>query len=184
MTIGKQTEGGRAANGEAESEEEEGMLLDSVDDEGPYPDRTETAPGVDIFVGVPVPDATPLDPDDPTEPSVESNPPAGTIEPIRGGSVGSDFVSCAATPTSTFPVIIALGTVVNGPPSAGVLQSDADLRGETRGTDVSGGGNGPMPLLTLRLSGGSSGVALSFFLEPLLVLSLPLAGTAADADWA
>lgn len=87
-----------------------------------------------------------------------------------------------------FPVITALGTVVNGPPSVracakpptGCPGDDACvlLRDETKGVDVRGGGSGPVPLFTLRLSGGSSGTALSFFLELLLVTSLPLAETA------
>lgn len=172
MTIGRQTVGGRVANRGDESE----------DDEGPHPGGTEATPEVD--------------PDNATEPSADSNPPTGATEPNRAGS---DFDSCVAAPTSTFPEVILPGIAVNPPsacrcatppvgrPCSGVcvIQSDVGLRGEMRGADVSGGGNGPMPLLTLRLSGGSNGAALSFFRELLLAPSLPPAGiTADDTDWA
>lgn len=165
ITIGRQTEGGRAANGEAETEEvtEDGS---AVDDEGPHPDGN----GVEVTPGVPAPDSPELDPDDAME---LNNPPTVTVEPIRGGSAGSDLVSCAAGPT-TFPVVAALGIVVESCPSGG--GACVNFRGKARGVDVSGGGSGPTLFFTLRLSGGSSGTALSFFLE----LLLPLTGSADD----
>lgn len=155
MTIGRQTEGGRAANGEAEDDVTEERTW--VDDEEPHP---ETTPGVE---SVPSPE---LDTDDATE---LSNPSTVAVEPIRGGSAGS-----------VFPVITILGAVVKSCPSAGAC---GDPRGKASGVDVSGGGSGPAPLFTLRLSGGSSGTALAFLLVFLLPPSLPVAGSAdVDAD--
>ena len=170
ITIGKQTEGGRAASGEAEAEEDDVTEGTSVDDGGPHPGGTT---GVEITVGVPTDDTG-----DGRELSMVNDPPTAEVDPIRGGSAGSHFVSCPAAPV--FPVITTLGTVVKSCPGACVLQSDADLRGKARGVDVNGGGSGPAPLLTLRLSGGSRGTALSFFLELLLPPSLPLAESADD----
>lgn len=72
MTMGRQTEGGRAAKGEVETEDvAEGA---SVDDEANL--------GVEVWVGVPADDTSPgLDPDDATRLSV-GNPPATEVELI------------------------------------------------------------------------------------------------------
>jgi len=70
ITIGRQTEGGRVANGETEIEVDDVTEETTwVDDEGPHPDRGETTPGVE---GVP-PEL------DATEPS---NPSTVAVEPI------------------------------------------------------------------------------------------------------
>jgi hypothetical protein len=175
ITIGKQTEGGRAANGE--TEEGDVTVGTSVNNGGPLPDGGETIPGVELFVGLlPADDIGPvLDPEDTAELRVV-NDAAVEVASIRDESTGSDFVACAVTPGCT-----ALGTVVKScPGDACVLQSDADLPGKASGVDVSGGGSGPTPLFTLRLRGGSSGTVLSFFLELLLPPSLPLTGSAED----
>lgn len=148
-TIGRQTDGGRAANGDAAAEESFGGF-----DE-------EANPGV----GVPSVEH------DAIEPNVVGNPP-GAVGPIRGGSIGSDLGPCAIDPAFKFPSVVE-----SNPPCDCVVESVADL---CSGVDVSGGGNGPAPFFTLRLSGGSSGTALSFFLELLPVPSLPLAGWADD----
>jgi hypothetical protein len=176
-TMGRQTEGGRAASGEGEAEDvvdvdASAPIASAVEKEGAPDTDKEVDPGPGEVAG--------------------TTPPAGVVDPIRIGSTGSAFGKCTAASEPTPPSTTPLGTVVNGPPCTkppfgcpgGDPDPDIDVEGNANGADVNGGGSGP--IFTLRLSGGSSGIALSFFLEPFPVPSLPPGNGGADwdEDWA
>lgn len=67
-------------------------------------------------------------------------------------------------PGSVFTVVAPLDSVSNPGTLGGAVV------GRGNGVDVSGGGNGPLPLFTLRFNGGSKGTPFFFFpsLPPVL----------------